>query len=143
MAKIKIVLDDGAKLPEYKHATDAGADVRSIENKVVPAHGWTMVDTGIHMQPEPGWYIRVVPRSGLAAKSGIFVLNTPGTIDEDYRDSVKVILANFSDRDFEVSKGDRIAQFIVEKSYKAEFDQVLFLDDTERGNGGFGSTGIK
>lgn len=140
---VKILLDDGARVPEYKHAGDAGADLRANEDKIIPAHSRGIVDTGVHIQPPEGWYTRVVPRSGLALKKGVTVLNTPGTIDEQYRDSIKVIIMNTSDSDFTVSKGDRIAQLILEKLNVMEFEQVLILDDTDRGTGGFGSTGIK
>ena len=140
---VKVVLDEGARLPEYKHPGDAGADLRANEDKIIPANSRGIVDTGVHIQPPEGWYTRVVPRSGLALKKGITVLNTPGTIDEQYRDSIKVILLNTSDSDFTVSRGDRIAQLVLEKLNLMEFDKVLMLDSSERGNGGIGSTGIK
>lgn len=140
---IKVFLDDGARLPEYKHPGDAGADLRANEDKIIPANSRGIVDTGVHIQPPEGWYTRVVPRSGLALKKGITVLNTPGTVDEQYRDSIKVILMNTSDNDFVVSKGDRIAQLILEKLNVMKFEKVTALDESERGNNGFGSTGIK
>ncbi len=140
---VKVVLDEGARLPEYKHSGDAGADLRANEDKIIPAHSRGIVDTGVHIQPPEGWYTRVVPRSGLALKKGVTVLNTPGTIDEEYRDSIKVIMFNTSDSDFTISKGDRIAQLILEELHTMEFDRVLMLDESSRGNGGFGSTGVK
>lgn len=139
---VRILLDEGAQSPVYKHSSDAGADISANEYKIVPAHGRVAVDTGVHTDPGDGWYIQIVPRSGLALKQGITVLNTPGTIDSNYRDSIKVILYNSTDTDFVVHKGDRIAQMILTPCHHAIFEQVMFLDETDRGNNGFGSTGV-
>lgn len=137
----EIKLDDGARLPERKHPEDAGFDLYANEDAVIPAGSWKAVDTGVHTNPRPGWYIQIVPRSGLAYKSGISVLNTPGTIDSNYRNSIKVIMYNISDSDYEVHAGDRIAQMIFTPSYEVDFAEVEELDDSDRGQGGFGSTG--
>lgn len=135
------VLAEGAHVPEKKHPDDAGYDVYANENMVIHKGERAAVGTGLFFQPDSGWYIQVVPRSGLALKSGITVLNTPGTIDSNYRNEIKVILANLSNEDYEVHKGDRIAQLIFTPSYEAAFFKVDTLDDSDRGQGGFGSTG--
>ena len=132
---------EGAHLPEKKHPYDAGYDVYANEYMVIHKGERAAVGTGLFFQPDSGWYIQVVPRSGLALKSGITVLNTPGTVDSNYRNEIKVILANFSDKDYEVHTGDRIAQLIFTPSYEAAFFKVDSLDDSDRGQGGFGSTG--
>ena len=135
------VLAEGAHLPEKKHPDDAGYDVYANEYMVIHKGERAAVGTGLFFQPDSGWYIQVVPRSGLALKSGITVLNTPGTVDSNYRNEIKVILANFSDKDYEVHTGDRIAQLIFTPSYEAAFFKVDSLDNSDRGKGGFGSTG--
>ena len=135
------VLAEGARLPEKKHSDDAGYDVYANEDVILHNGERAAVGTGLFFQPESGWYIQVVPRSGLALKSGISVLNTPGTIDSNYRNEIKVILVNLSGSDYEIHKGDRIAQLIFTPSYEAAFIGVGALDDSDRGQGGFGSTG--
>lgn len=137
----KIQLDDGASLPIRKHSDDAGYDIYANENTIIPARGWKPVSTGVHTNPGKGWYIQVVPRSGLAYNHGVSVLNTPGTVDAGYRDEIKVIMYNISDKDYLVKAGDRIAQLIFTPSYEVKFDVVETLDETDRGTGGFGSTG--
>lgn len=137
----KIVLDEGARVPEKKHPDDAGYDVYANENVSLNPGERAAVSTGIKVQPDSGWYIQVVPRSGMAFKSGITVLNSPGTIDSNYKADVKAILVNHSDEIYNICQGDRIAQLIFTPSYGAEFEQVLFLDNSDRGEGGFGSTG--
>ena len=137
----KIQLDDGATLPMRKHSDDAGYDVYAKENAIIPAHGWKPVSTGVHTDPGSRWYIQVVPRSGLAFNYGVSVLNTPGTVDSGYRDEIKVIMYNISDKDYLVKAGDRIAQLIFTPSYEVNFGIVESLDETDRGTNGFGSTG--
>ena len=131
-----------ATLPSYAHASDAGMDVRSVEDVTVPAKGRVLVHTGLVMLLPPMYEAQVRPRSGLALKHGITVLNTPGTIDAGYRGEVGVILANFGDGDFEVKKGDKVAQIVVAPVVKAEIEEASEIDETDRGAGGFGSTGV-
>lgn len=143
MMNVKIVLDSGAKIPVKKHPEDAGYDICSNEKVVLHPMERKAVGTGIRIEPEPNWYAQVVPRSGLAIKNGISVLNTPGTIDSNYRNEIKVILINLSNEDFEINVGDRIAQLIFTPSYSVDFENVLLLGESDRNLGGFGSTGIK
>lgn len=131
-----------ATLPSYAHASDAGMDVRSVEDVTVPAKGRVLVHTGLVMLLPPMYEAQVRPRSGLALKHGITVLNTPGTIDSGYRGEVGVILANFGDSDFEVKKGDKVAQIVVAPVLQAEIEEANEIDETDRGAGGFGSTGV-
>lgn len=131
-----------ATLPSYAHASDAGMDVRSVEDVTVPAMGRVLVHTGLVMLLPPMYEAQVRPRSGLALKHGITVLNAPGTIDSGYRGEVCVILANFGDSDFQVKKGDKVAQIVVAPVVQAEIEEVSEIDETDRGAGGFGSTGV-
>lgn len=134
-------IDPDAVLPAYQREDDAGMDVRSVEDMTIPAGGLALVHTGLVFALEPGWEAQVRPRSGLALKKGVTVLNTPGTIDAGYRGEVGVILFNSSDEDFRVSKGDRIAQVVVAPVTQAQVVEVEEVDETDRGAGGFGSTG--
>ena len=131
-----------AELPAYAHQDDAGMDLRSVEDCTVPRGGRLLVHTGLQMELPPGYEAQVRPRSGLALKHGVTVLNTPGTIDAGYRGEVGVILANFGDADFSVAKGDRIAQMVIAPVLRAEIAEADALDSTDRGAGGFGSTGV-
>jgi dUTP pyrophosphatase len=131
-----------AVLPAYAHASDAGMDVRSVEDVVVPAKGRALVHTGLVMLLPPGYEAQVRPRSGLALKHGMTVLNTPGTIDSGYRGEVGVILANLGDEDFTVRKGDKVAQIVVAPVTQAVIEEADEIDETDRGAGGFGSTGV-
>ena len=131
-----------AVLPAYAHASDAGMDVRSVEDVVIPAGGRALVHTGLVMLLPPGYEAQVRPRSGLALKHGITVLNTPGTIDSGYRGEVGVILANFGGEGFAVAKGDKIAQIVVAPVTQAVIEEAYEIDETDRGAGGFGSTGV-
>ena len=131
-----------AELPAYAHQDDAGMDLRSVEDCTVPRGGRLLVHTGLQMELPPGYEAQVRPRSGLALKHGVTVLNTPGTIDAGYRGEVGVILANFGDADFSVAKGDRIAQMVIAPVLRAEIVEADALDSTDRGAGGFGSTGV-
>jgi dUTP pyrophosphatase len=135
-------LDPDAMLPAYAHESDAGMDVRSIESLTIPPMRRALVHTGLVMMLPPGYEAQVRPRSGLALKSGVTVLNTPGTIDAGYRGEVGVILANFGEEPFEVRKGDKIAQLVVAPVTKAVVEEAYELDETDRGAGGFGSTGV-
>lgn len=141
--KVKIINRSKHALPEYATEQSAGVDLRAnIDNSVVIAPlGRALIPTGLYMALPEGWEAQVRPRSGLAIKKGVTVLNTPGTIDADYRGEVGVILVNLSGEDFVVQDGDRIAQMIFNQYGKADFVEVETLDETERGAGGFGHTG--
>lgn len=131
-----------ATLPAYAHASDAGMDVRSVEDVTIPVGGRALVHTGLVMELPPRYEAQVRPRSGLALKHGVTVLNTPGTIDAGYRGEVGVILANFGDAPFEVKKGDKIAQLVIAPVTQPVIVEVADVNATDRGAGGFGSTGV-
>ena len=145
MVQIKVVNKGNQPLPKYQTAQSAGMDLRanidapilikSLDRKVIP--------TGLHIALPEGYEAQIRPRSGLAIKNGITCINTPGTIDADYRGDVGVILVNLSNEDFVVKPGERIAQMVINKFEQAEFEVVEELDETERGEGGYGHTGIK
>jgi dUTP pyrophosphatase len=137
--KIQIV---GENIPKYATTGDAGADLISAEDVRIPSHQRILVKTGIKIAIPEGYVGLVHPRSGLALKYGITVLNAPGTIDAGYRGEVGVILYNSGVLDFEVKVGDRIAQLVVQKVETAEFEILDALIDSDRGDGGFGSTGV-
>ena len=141
---IKCVASKGAVIPEYKTAGAAGADLCALLNEplTIPAGKFAMVPTGLFFEIPEGYEVQARPRSGLAAKNGVTVLNTPGTIDSDYRGEIKVILINLGESDFTINSGDRIAQMIVAPVTQATFSITDSLSETERGAGGFGSTGI-
>ncbi len=136
-------LPHGEGLPAPAYATDgaAGLDVVAAEDLTLAPGQRNAVATGFAIAIPPGYEVQVRPRSGLALKNGITCLNTPGTIDEDYRGEVKVILANLGDQPFEVRRGERIAQLVPAPVLKATFREVKQLSETGRGTGGFGSTG--
>lgn len=142
---IVVFTDLGGQLPEYAHAGDAGADLRSAENVVIGAGKRALVKTGIRLALPEGIVALVHPRSGLALKHGITVLNTPGTIDSGYRGEVGVILYNTGFEPFEVEIGDRIAQLVFQRYESATFLNIPVAPvnvDGGRGEGGFGSTGV-
>lgn len=136
-------LPHGNDLPFPAYATDgaAGMDIVSAEDLILSPGARHAVATGFAMAIPPGFEVQVRPRSGFALKHGVTCLNTPGTIDSDYRGEVKVILANLGSEPFEIKRGDRIAQLVPAPVQRAIFTQVVSLDETERGIGGFGSTG--
>lgn len=143
--KIKIINKSGHKLPHYETLASAGMDLRAdLESPITlkPLER-AIVPTGLFIELPVGYEAQVRPRSGLAAKKGITVLNAPGTIDADYRGNVGVILVNLSNEDFTVENGERIAQMVIAKHERAEWEEVETLSDTNRGEGGFGSTGTK
>jgi dUTP pyrophosphatase len=141
--KIKIVNKSSYKLPDYQTVQSAGMDLQAniqtsyvlkpLERKLIP--------TGLFIELPVGFEAQVRPRSGLALKKGITVLNSPGTVDADYRGEIGVILVNISNEDFEIVPGERIAQLVIAKHERAEWSLVETLEETERGAGGFGSTG--
>lgn len=130
-------------LPSYSTEGSAGMDIRAAvnDNIILPAGGFTMVSTNLSVEIPEGYEIQVRPRSGLAARNGIGVLNSPGTIDSDYRGEVKIILFNFSKEDFKITRGERIAQLVVSKVYHADISESDELNESIRGEGGFGHTG--
>ena len=132
-----------AKLPLRAHETDQGADIFAAEDIDLPAHSFgNMVPTGLKFIIPPGWAVAIRPRSGMSRKTPLRISNSPATIDETYRGEVMVLFDNFGDEPFHISAGDRIAQFILEKNYRADFIQIDNVpSDTERGTGGFGSSG--
>lgn len=131
-----------AVLPAYAHPSDAGMDLRSIEELVIPPGKRALVHTGLVMILPPLYEAQVRPRSGLALKNGVTVLNAPGTIDSGYRGEIGVILANFGDVDFSVKRGDKIAQLVIAPVLQPETVETEVIDETDRGAGGFGSTGV-
>lgn len=142
--KIRIVNRSRHPLPEYATVQSAGVDLRAnlSEPVTLPPMGRALIPTGLFLQLPEGWEAQVRPRSGLAIKKGVTVLNSPGTIDADYRGEVCVVLINLSGEDFMVQDGDRIAQMVFSRFEKGEFEEVEALDETERGAGGFGHTGV-
>ena len=142
--KINIVNKSKHHLPEYETLFSAGMDLRANidEPIVMKPMERKLVPTGLYISLPEGFEAQVRPRSGLAIKKGITVLNAPGTIDADYRGEIRVILINLSDEEFVIQDGDRIAQMIISRHERAEWNEVDVLDETQRGAGGFGSTGI-
>ena len=143
--KVKIVNTSKYPLPEYKTSGSAGMDVyANIDNPIMlQSLDRRIIPTGIHIQLPDGYKCDIRPRSGLAAKHGLSICNTPGLIDEDYTGEIKVILINLSKDTYVVQPGERIAQMVINKYEKVEWEEVETLDSTERGDGGFGSTGKK
>lgn len=135
---------EGLDLPRYETALAAGCDVRAaIDEPITLGTGERfMVPTGLAIALPPGWEAQMRPRSGLAAKHGIACVNAPGTIDADYRGELKVILINHGAEDFVINRGERIGQMVFAPVFQARFEEVDELDETERGTGGFGSTGV-
>ena len=129
-------------MPAYAHPGDAGMDLRSVDSLVIPVGGRVLVHTGLVVMLPSGYEAQVRPRSGLALKHGVTVLNSPGTIDAGYRGEVGVILANFGGQPFAVASGDRIAQMVVTPVTSAEVVETADVETTDRGEGGFGSTGV-
>ena len=131
-----------AVLPAYAHPSDAGMDVRSVEDLAIAPGKRALVRTGLVMMLPPLYEAQVRPRSGLALKHGITVLNTPGTIDSGYRGEVGVVLINLGQEEFKVAKGDKIAQLVIAPVTQPEVAEAFDVDETDRGEGGFGSTGV-
>lgn len=145
MIKIKVVNRGRQPLPAYATPQSAGMDLRAnieapirlkpLERRLIP--------TGLHIALPAGYEAQIRPRSGLALKKGITVLNTPGTVDADYRGEIMVLLINFSQEDFVIADGERIAQMVIARHEQGTFVQVEALDETQRGTGGYGHTGVK
>ena len=145
MIKVKVINKSKFDLPQYSTPQSAGVDLRANldEPVVLGSLERAMVPTGLYLQIPAGYEAQVRPRSGLAAKKGITVLNSPGTVDADYRGEVKVILVNLSSQEFVIEPGERIAQMVFAAHEQVEWNPVEVLDETERGEGGFGHTGVK
>lgn len=143
--QIKIINTSQHPLPNYETIASAGMDLRAnlTEPITLKSLERTIVKTGLFIELPMGYEAQVRPRSGLAAKKGITVLNSPGTVDADYRGEIGVILVNLSTEDFVIENGERIAQLIIAKHERAEWVEVNELSETSRGEGGFGSTGVK
>ncbi len=141
--QVKIVLEHGAVMPRYATEGSAGADLSALleSDFVLRAGDFAMIPTGVRMEIPLGYECQVRPRSGLASRHGVTVLNSPGTIDSDYRGELKVILVNHGKNDFVIHNGDRIAQIVFSRVESAEFKAEIVLNSTVRGTGGFGSTG--
>ena len=145
MVKIKVVNAGSQPLPAYATSQSAGMDLRANIESPITLHPMerSLVPTGIRIELPEGYEAQVRPRSGLALKYGITVLNTPGTIDSDYRGELKVLLVNLSNEDFVINAGERVAQMVIAKHETATWEEVDVLDETERGEGGYGHTGVK
>ena len=141
---VKIINNSKNELPKYETLFSAGMDLRANleQSIVIKPFQRLVVKTGLYISLKPGYEAQIRPRSGLALKKGITVLNSPGTIDADYRGEIGVILINLSDSDFEINTGDRIAQMIIAKHETIEWETADKLDDSVRGDKGFGSTGV-
>lgn len=145
MLKVQIINKGHQPLPAYATEQSAGMDLRANIDESIVLHPMErrLIPTGLFMALPVGYEAQIRPRSGLALKHGITVLNSPGTIDADYRGEIMVLLVNFSAQDFVVNDGERIAQMVIAKHENAEFIAVEQLDETERGAGGYGHTGVK
>lgn len=143
--QVKIVNQSKHATPQYATASSAGMDLRANldESIILKPLERTLVKTGLFIELPVGYEAQVRPRSGLAFKKGITVLNSPGTIDADYRGEIGVILVNLSNENFLIEDGERVAQLVIAKHETIEWDEVNSLEETERGAGGFGSTGVK
>lgn len=141
--KVKIVNKSQNSLPHYSTTYSAGMDLRAdlSEPVVLKPLGRMLIPTGLYIQLPDGYEAQIRPRSGLAINKGVTVLNSPGTIDADYRGEIKIILVNLSGEEFIVNKGERIAQMIIAAYKQVEWEEVSVLDESERGEGGFGHTG--
>lgn len=145
MIQVKVVNKGHQPLPAYATPQSAGMDLRANIDEAITLHPMErrLIPTGLHIALPAGFEAQIRPRSGLALKHGLTVLNTPGTVDADYRGEVMVLLINLGDKDYVINDGERIAQMIIAKHETADFIAVEVLDETERGEGGYGHTGVK
>lgn len=144
MLQVRIINKSNHSLPAYETSSSAGMDLRAnLEERMVlkPAER-RLIPTGLFIELPVGYEAQIRPRSGLALKHGISILNSPGTIDADYRGEIMILLINFSSQDFEINNGDRVAQMIVASHEQVQWDEVELLTDTIRGAGGYGHTGL-
>ncbi|MBM3401680.1 MAG: dUTP diphosphatase [Bacteroidetes bacterium] len=141
--KIRIINKSAHSLPEYETASSAGMDLRAnlSETVVLKPMERKLIPSGLFIELPVGFEAQIRPRSGLALKNGISILNSPGTIDADYRGEIKILLINFSETNFEINNGDRVAQMIISRHEKVSWEEVEFLTETVRGSGGYGHTG--
>lgn len=141
--KIRIINKSAHSLPVYETASSAGMDLRAnlSETVVLKPMERKLIPSGLFIELPVGFEAQIRPRSGLALKNGISILNSPGTIDADYRGEIKILLINFSETDFEINNGDRVAQMIISRHEKISWEEVEFLTETVRGSGGYGHTG--
>lgn len=141
---IRIINKSSHQLPAYETPASAGMDIRANLSEVIILKPMErkLVPSGLFIELPVGFEAQIRPRSGLALKHGISILNSPGTIDADYRGEIKILLINFSDTDFEINNGDRIAQMIISRHEQVSWEQVEILSDTVRGSGGYGHTGL-
>lgn len=135
-------LSEDAIIPNYAHPEDAGMDIYSNEEKLIPARSWDLVKTGISMELPSGFEAQVRSKSGLSLKSGLIVLNSPGTIDENYRGEIGVILMNVSNQEYKVEKHQKVAQMVINKVEHFKVEEVSEISSSSRGAGAFGSTGL-
>lgn len=145
MVTVKVVNKGHQPLPAYATPQSAGMDLRANIDEAITLHPMErrLIPTGLHIALPAGFEAQIRPRSGLALKHGLTVLNSPGTVDADYRGEIMVLLINLGDKDFVINDGERIAQMIIAKHETADFIAVDVLDETERGEGGYGHTGVK
>lgn len=136
-------INENAVIPKYAHQGDAGMDLYSIEDIDIPPAETRLVHTGLQIELPPNTEAQVRPRSGLALKHSVTVLNTPGTVDEGYRGEIMIILINHGKNTFKVEKGMRIAQMVIKPTFTVDVQEVEELEDSERGENGFGSSGLK
>ena len=145
MIQVKVVNKGHQPLPAYATPQSAGMDLRANIDEAITLHPMErrLIPTGLHIALPAGFEAQIRPRSGLALKHGLTVLNTPGTVDADYRGEVMVLLINLGDKDFVINDGERIAQMVIARHETVDFIAVEVLDETERGEGGYGHTGVK
>lgn len=145
MIKVQVINKGHQQLPAYATPQSAGMDLRANIDESITLHPMErrLIPTGLYIALPVGYEAQIRPRSGLALKHGISVLNTPGTVDADYRGEIMVLLVNFSQEDFIINDGERIAQMVIARHEQGEFVEVETLDETERGAGGYGHTGVK
>lgn len=142
--KLKIKkLNQDAIIPNYAHITDSGMDLYSIEDKIIRPNETALIKTGLKIELPPNTEAQIRPKSGIALKNSVTVLNTPGTIDEGYTGEIQVILINHGERLYKVNKGEKIAQLVVMPVIRVQVEEIEELQETSRGVGGFGSTGLK
>lgn len=141
--RIRIQTVDGADVPAYAHEGDAACDLRATGDYCISPGSWEVIPTGVKIALPDGYAALLLPRSGMSTKRGLTLVNSPGLIDSGYRGEICAPLYNVSKYPQYIEKGDRIAQLMIVPFFRADFEQVEELDDTQRGNGGFGSSGVK
>lgn len=141
--KLKVKrIDEEAIIPKYVHSTDSGMDIYSIENKVIKPGETVLIKTGLKIELPPNTEAQIRPKSGIALKNSVTVLNTPGTIDEGFTGEICIILINHGKEDYKVNKGEKIAQMVIQPVIRVDIEEVHDIQNTSRGEGGFGSTGL-